>query len=74
MIQNVSTVKEAWDILTRSHAGGDKMKKVKLQTLRYQYELLQMEETDKVSEYFNKVLTITNQMKGCGDSITVDDY
>ncbi|KAG2376610.1 uncharacterized protein HKW66_Vig0242400 [Vigna angularis] len=28
-----------------------------------------MEDCDKVGEYFNKVLTITNQMKGCGKSI-----
>jgi len=40
-IQNAVTAKEAWDILVRSHAGGEKIKKVKLQTLRKQYELLQ---------------------------------
>jgi len=52
-----------------SHAGGEKIKKVKLQTLRKQYELLQMEEGDQIGEYFNKVLTVTNQMKGCGETI-----
>lgn len=31
---------------------------------------MQMEESDKVSEYFNKVLSITNQMKGCGEYIS----
>ena len=69
-IQNANTAKEAWDILIRSHAGGEKIKKVKLQTLRKQYELLQMGEGDRISEYFTKVLTITNQMKALGESIS----
>ncbi|XP_019430437.1 PREDICTED: uncharacterized protein LOC109337824, partial [Lupinus angustifolius] len=69
-IQNATTAKEAWDILIRSHQGGDKIKKVKLQTLRRQYELLNMEENDKIGEYFTKILAITNQMKGYGESIT----
>ncbi|XP_019451820.1 PREDICTED: uncharacterized protein LOC109353918 [Lupinus angustifolius] len=69
-IQNASIAKEAWDILIRSHAGGDKIKKVKLQTLRKQYKLLYMDEGDKIGEYFTKILTITNQMKNYGESIT----
>ncbi|XP_019438997.1 PREDICTED: uncharacterized protein LOC109344700 [Lupinus angustifolius] len=69
-IQNAITAKDAWDILTRSHYGGDKIKKVKLQTLRRQYELLQMEESDKVGDYFTKVITITNHMKGRGETVT----
>ncbi|XP_019438838.1 PREDICTED: uncharacterized protein LOC109344531 [Lupinus angustifolius] len=68
-IQNATTAKEAWDILIRSRQGGDKIKKVKLQTLRRQYELLNMEENDKIGEYFTKILAITNQMKGYGESI-----
>ena len=30
----VNTTKEVWDILTKSYEGADKLKKVKLQTLR----------------------------------------
>ncbi|XP_019439021.1 PREDICTED: uncharacterized protein LOC109344724 [Lupinus angustifolius] len=69
-IQSAMTAKEAWDILVTSHAGGDKIKKVKLQSLRKQCELLHMEEGDKVGEYFTKILTITNHMKGYGEAIT----
>ncbi|XP_017412903.1 uncharacterized protein LOC108324464 [Vigna angularis] len=28
-----------------------------------------MKDNDRVGEYFNKILTITNQMKGCGEAI-----
>ncbi|WVZ22590.1 hypothetical protein V8G54_001134 [Vigna mungo] len=48
---------------------GEKIKKVKLQTLR-KHELMQMMEGDRVREYFDKVIAITNQMKGCGEVIT----
>ncbi|KAF1899345.1 hypothetical protein Lal_00019473 [Lupinus albus] len=68
-IQNATTSKEACDILIRSHAGGEKIKKVKLQTLRRQYEMLKMEESDRIGDYFTKILTITNHMKGYGESI-----
>ncbi|BAT99490.1 hypothetical protein VIGAN_10093700 [Vigna angularis var. angularis] len=36
-IQNAITAREAWSILVRCHAGGENIKKVKLQTLRRQY-------------------------------------
>ncbi|XP_047148339.1 uncharacterized protein LOC124820640 [Vigna umbellata] len=68
-IKNAATAREAWSILVRRHAGGDKIRKVKLQTLRRQYEHLQMDEGEKVSEYFNKVLTTSNQMKRCSETI-----
>ncbi|WVY95082.1 hypothetical protein V8G54_034170 [Vigna mungo] len=66
-IQNANTTKEAWNILCRCHAGGEKIKKVRLQTLRKQYEMLQMQDDEKISEYFNKIMTLTNQMKSCGE-------
>ncbi|XP_019432745.1 PREDICTED: uncharacterized protein LOC109339711, partial [Lupinus angustifolius] len=69
-IQNATIAKEAWDTLIQSHAGGKKIKKVKLQTLRRKYELLYIEEEDRICEYFTKVLTITNQMKGFGEQVT----
>ncbi|XP_019431793.1 PREDICTED: uncharacterized protein LOC109338896 [Lupinus angustifolius] len=69
-IQNAITSKEAWDILIRSHTGGDKIKKVKLQSLRRQCELLNMEKGDRIGEYFTKILTITNNMKDYGESIS----
>ncbi|XP_014511483.1 uncharacterized protein LOC106770173 [Vigna radiata var. radiata] len=43
-----SSAKEAWNILVRCHSGGEKVKKVRLQTLRKQYEHLEMEDSDKI--------------------------
>lgn len=51
-IQNVNTAREAWDILVQCYSGGEKVKKVRLQALRRQYEHLVMEEGDKIGEFF----------------------
>lgn len=69
-ISVASTAKEAWDILEKTYAGADKTKKVKLQALRRQYELMEMENRDEVAAFFNWVTTLTNQMKNCGEILT----
>ncbi|XP_019414638.1 PREDICTED: uncharacterized protein LOC109326409 [Lupinus angustifolius] len=66
-IAQSSTSKEAWDILGRCYAGAEKVKKVKLQTLRREYELLQMKDEDTIADYFTKIRSLTNLMKGCGE-------
>ncbi|RDY04584.1 hypothetical protein CR513_11676, partial [Mucuna pruriens] len=43
-ISSASTSKEAWEILVKTYGDGEKNKKVKLQTLRRQYELLEMKD------------------------------
>ncbi|XP_017420405.1 uncharacterized protein LOC108330431 [Vigna angularis] len=68
-IQHAKTTREAWSILIRCHTGGE-IKKDKLQTLMRQYELMEMMEGDKVREYFDQVIVITNQMKGCREIIS----
>lgn len=69
-ISKAKKSKEAWDILENYHTGGDKVKQVKLQSYRRKYEMMQMEEDQKVSEYFSKLTTIVNQMKTYGEKIT----
>ena len=46
------------------------MKKVKLQSLRKQYENLNMKNSEKVSEYISRVIMITNEMKACGETLS----
>ena len=69
-IQSSSSTKEARDILAKCYTRGDKVRKVKLQALRRQYELLQMGATERVADYITRVLNLANQMKGCGKKIT----
>lgn len=69
-ISKATRSKEAWDILENYYTGGDKVKQVKLQSYRRKYEIMQMKEHQKVSDYFSKLAVIVNNMKTCGENIT----
>ena len=64
------TAKAAWEKLKSLYGGDEKLKKVKLQTLRKEYEMIQMKEDESVSIYFSRIVMLTNQMKACGESLT----
>ena len=68
-ISKASTSKEAWEILMKTYGDGEKNKKVKLQTLRRQYELLCMEEKESISDYFDRIQELVNAMRSCNDKI-----
>ena len=52
-IIEVETTKGAWEKLKSLYDGDEKLKKVKLQTLRKKYEMLQMKEDEYISAYFS---------------------
>ncbi|XP_019432062.1 PREDICTED: uncharacterized protein LOC109339119 [Lupinus angustifolius] len=70
MIAGSATTKEAWDVLEKHYAGAAQLKKIRLQTMRRQYELMQMEEGEKVADFFTRLITHTNSMKACGEKMT----
>ncbi|XP_026409890.1 uncharacterized protein LOC113304986 [Papaver somniferum] len=65
----IKQAKAAWDGLVSYYTGSDKVKKVRLQTLKRKYELLQMETTETISDFFSKTLNLVNDMKNNGDTI-----
>ncbi|PKU63413.1 Retrovirus-related Pol polyprotein from transposon TNT 1-94 [Dendrobium catenatum] len=69
IFERISTAKEAWDTLHASYKGDDKVKMVRLQTLRSQFDMLKMKESESVEEYFNRVITIVNQLKLNGELV-----
>ncbi|XP_019418440.1 PREDICTED: uncharacterized protein LOC109329227 [Lupinus angustifolius] len=68
-IDAATTSKEAWEILDKSYEGVAKIKKVKLQTLHKQYELLQMDESETISKYMTKIMSLANHMRSYGEEI-----
>ena len=68
-IADAETSKAAWDMLQKTYGGDVKVKKVKLQALKRQYELMQMKGHEKISDYFTRLVTLTNQMKNCGNNL-----
>lgn len=50
-IATASTSKEAWDLLQNSFKGSDKVVRIRLQTLRREFESLKMKDSESISEY-----------------------
>ncbi|KAK2376919.1 hypothetical protein QL285_077661 [Trifolium repens] len=69
-IADSETAKAAWDTLVRCYGGDASLKKVKLQSLRRQYENLNMKNNEKVPEYISRMIMITNEMKACGETLS----
>ncbi|XP_070052528.1 uncharacterized protein [Nicotiana tomentosiformis] len=68
-VADTTTSKEAWGILQNSLQGVDKVRKVKLQTLRSDFEVLKMKESESISDYCSKVKAVVNQLRRYGEDI-----
>lgn len=68
-IMRAKTSKEAWSILQQEFEGDSKVRTVKLQSLKRDYENERMKENENLNEYFNRLSELVNQMKSHGDTI-----
>ncbi|GAA0171878.1 hypothetical protein LIER_25814 [Lithospermum erythrorhizon] len=66
---NATNSKQAWDTLQNSFEGLNIVKKVRLKTLRGEFEKLEMFDKETIQDYFTRVLYIVNQMKRQGESM-----
>ncbi|BAT76324.1 hypothetical protein VIGAN_01430600, partial [Vigna angularis var. angularis] len=63
--------KEIWNILQEGYDNTGKVKKIKLQSLQRQYELLGMEEQEYVVDYIGRIQMVVNAMRAC-DKVVKD--
>ncbi|KAA8524585.1 hypothetical protein F0562_011008 [Nyssa sinensis] len=61
--------KQAWEILATIFQGVDRVKRIRLQNLRGEFEALHMKEGEVVSDYFSWLLVIMNGLKRNGEKI-----
>ena len=69
-IANAENSKEAWETLQKVFKGADRVKQVRLQTLRGELEGMKMKESEGVSDYITRVQTVVNQLKRNGETLT----
>ncbi|XP_074336226.1 uncharacterized protein LOC141673379 [Apium graveolens] len=68
-ISEAKTAKDAWEILQKSFQGVEKVKKVRLQVLRGEFENIKMKTSENIGEYVTRLKTMTNEMKRNGESL-----
>ncbi|GJS29010.1 retrovirus-related pol polyprotein from transposon TNT 1-94 [Tanacetum coccineum] len=75
-IAGAKTSKEAWDILEREFKGADRVKQVRLQTLRGELKGMKIKESEGVSDYVMRVRVVINQLKRNREAISdvTDDF
>lgn len=61
------TTKEVWDTLKKLYGGDEKLNKVKMQSLRKQYENLKIKDDEAIIEFISNKVTLANHMKSCGE-------
>jgi len=70
-VANSKNAKEVWDTLKTRNVGVDRVQKAKLQTLKSEFEMLQMEEDETIDSFTAKMTSITSKMTSLGT--TLDD-
>ncbi|KAH9650220.1 hypothetical protein KPL70_026283 [Citrus sinensis] len=68
-IASTTSSKEALEKLETSYKGAEQVKKVRLQTLRGEFESLHMNVLESISDYFTRVVTVSNELKRNGDGL-----
>jgi len=68
--KKITRSKVAWDILAKFYEASDNVKQVKLQSLKRKYEFMLMEDGERISDYFSKLLAVVNLMKACGEVVS----
>ncbi|KAK2970503.1 hypothetical protein RJ640_013575 [Escallonia rubra] len=63
------TSKQIWDSMKKKYQGNARAKRVQLQALRREFEALQMNFGESVSEYFSRATTIANKMRIHGEKL-----
>jgi gag-polypeptide of LTR copia-type len=69
-IARATSSKEAWGILLTTYKEADRVKQIRLQTLRGEFELLRMNDTEGVSDYITRVQTMSNKLKRNGENLS----
>lgn len=63
------TAKDAWNTLRTMYLGAARVKEVKAQSLRWEFDGLRMEDDEAVDDFAAKVSTLVNKIRSLGEGI-----
>ena len=67
---NLETPKLVWDKLQGEFEGNDKVKTIRLLTLKREIELMKMKDNKYVKDYSSRLMDVVNQMRLLGEALT----
>lgn len=70
IISSAEKSKDIWEALQQKYKGADRIKKIRLQSLRGEFESLQMRPSESVSDYHTRIMVIINQMRRNGEALS----
>nr|KYP75185.1 hypothetical protein KK1_007889 [Cajanus cajan] len=68
-IGSAANSKEAWETLEVAHRGSSRVRQIRLQTLRGEFENLKMEDREPITEFVSRVQKVTNQLMRSGEPV-----
>ena len=68
-----TSAKQLWDKLGTIYAGDSEVKREKLQTPKAQFEGLEIKEEENIYQYFERIDTIVNAVRGMGQNVSDDE-
>lgn len=68
-VSNEVKAKGAWDVLEKEYKGSTKVRSVKLQHLRRDFEYARMKDDELLNDYLTRLTDVINQMKSYGENI-----
>ena len=68
-IRNEKTARGAWEILKREFRGDNKVRAVKLQAERAEFEYMRMTEGESLDHYLAKFFEVINNLKSLGEDV-----
>ncbi|XP_076923359.1 uncharacterized protein LOC143585460 [Bidens hawaiensis] len=67
-VAKCKSAKEIWDTLKTRHVGVDRVQKARLQTLKSEFDLLQMKEDESIDSFTAKLNAIVSRANGLGST------
>ncbi|CAN6572549.1 unnamed protein product [Malus baccata var. baccata] len=69
-ISNETSAKSAWDMLEKVYRGSTKVRAVKLQSLRRDFEYIRMKDDELLDDFLSRLSEIIDQMKSYGEILS----